>query len=58
MNSSEKQSENLISLKIEDVSRGGSGVARNAEGRIVFVPFTAPGDEIKARIVDTKKNYS
>jgi len=47
----------LSTVTIHDLSRGGSGVARLESGEIVFVPFTAPGDEVRVRILDRKKNY-
>lgn len=47
-----------LTLTIHDVARGGSGVARLESGEIVFVPYTAPGDVITARITERKKNYA
>jgi 23S rRNA (uracil1939-C5)-methyltransferase len=49
--------ETLI-LKIQDLARGGAGVSRDDSGRVIFVPYTAPGDEVRVRIVDAKKNYA
>ncbi len=47
-----------IKLTIHDVSRGGSGVGKLESGEIVFVPFTAPGDELLVRILKKTKSYS
>jgi 23S rRNA (uracil1939-C5)-methyltransferase len=47
-----------IQVKIHDLARGGSGVAKLDTGEIVFVPFTAPGDEVKIRITQKSKSYS
>lgn len=44
-------------IDIHDLSRGGSGVGRLESGEIVFVPFSAPGDQVRVRIIDRKKNY-
>jgi 23S rRNA (uracil1939-C5)-methyltransferase len=44
-------------LTIEKLIYGGSGLARTADG-VVFVPRTAPGDIIEAKIVSKKKDYS
>jgi 23S rRNA (uracil1939-C5)-methyltransferase len=44
-------------LRIEDIAFGGKGVAR-ADGLVVFVPFTAPGETITAQIVRTKKKFA
>jgi tRNA/tmRNA/rRNA uracil-C5-methylase (TrmA/RlmC/RlmD family) len=44
---------------ITDLSRAGSGVARDStSGRVVFVPFTAPGDVVRAEITREEKNYA
>ena len=51
------EAEYLI-LTISDLSRGGSGVARDPGGRVIFVPFTAPGDEVRVKILDTEKRYA
>lgn len=47
----------IVELEIHDVAFGGSGVARH-EGKVVFVPFTAPGDRIRARILRSRKNFA
>ena len=45
-------------VKIHDLARGGSGVAKLDSGEVVFVPFTAVGDEALIRITKKTKNYS
>jgi 23S rRNA (uracil1939-C5)-methyltransferase len=39
----------VISLEIESIAAGGDGVARS-NGLVVFVPRTAPGEVVTARI--------
>lgn len=39
-------------LTIDRIAAGGDGVGRAADGRVVFVPTTAPGDRV--RIVETR----
>ncbi|MDQ3244683.1 MAG: hypothetical protein M3Q09_13220, partial [Gemmatimonadota bacterium] len=39
----------MIPLEIESIAAGGDGVGRNS-GLVVFVPRTAPGDLITARV--------
>lgn len=46
-----------IQLKIDSCSSNGSGVGRH-NGMAVFVPATAPGDEITAHILKVKKSYA
>ena len=43
-------------LEITDVTTEGNGVGR-ADGIIIFVPNTAVGDRIRAKIVKVTKNY-
>lgn len=47
-----------LELYIEDMTFEGSGVGRAPDGCVVFVPGTAPGDRISAKIVKAKKNYA
>lgn len=42
--------------RIEKLAYGGSGVCR-IEGKICFVPFSCPGDEVRLRITSQKKSY-
>ena len=45
---------------MHDLSRGGAGVARDAEGRVLFVPFAAPGDLVRVRFAparDERERY-
>jgi 23S rRNA (uracil1939-C5)-methyltransferase len=44
-------------LRIEALAYGGSGVGRH-DGKAVFVPFAAPGDLVRCRIVRGKKRYA
>ncbi len=46
-----------VDLEIEKLTFGGDGLSRH-EGLIYFVPLSAPGDELKVRITETKKNFS
>lgn len=47
-----------IELEITDLARGGAGVARGPDGRVVFVPFTAPGDLVRVMITEQNRRYS
>jgi len=39
-----------LEITIDSLAAGGDGVGRTAEGRVVFVPFTAPGDRVRVRV--------
>lgn len=46
----------IIKTSIDTVAFGGNGVGRIG-GMVVFVPFTAAGDTVEAKIVEVKRNY-
>lgn len=45
-------------LTISDLSRSGAGIGRDENGRVVFVPFTAPGDVVKVKIHNQKSKFA
>lgn len=45
-----------IEIRIEKVIYGGHGLGR-LDGQAVFIPFTAPGDLVKARITERAKGF-
>ncbi len=46
-----------LQLRVDRLSYGGRGVAR-ADGYVVFVPYTAPGDRVRARLVRLKRSFA
>lgn len=50
------QPQPVLSLAVHDIAFGGKGVAR-LEGKVLFVPFTIPGETVTARVVRQKKNF-
>ena len=42
---------------IQSLVYGGSGMGRLADGRAVFIPFTLPGEKVKARVKEEKKGF-
>ena len=46
-----------LELRIEALAAGGDGVAHHPDGRVVFVPFTAPGDRVRVQVVQEKSRY-
>lgn len=47
----------VIELNVDSLSyNGGRGVGRY-EGVVVFIPFTAPGDKVRARVVEQKPRF-
>lgn len=45
-----------IELQIDDAAFKGKGIGR-IDGKAIFVPNTAPGDRVRARITKKKKSY-
>jgi 23S rRNA (uracil1939-C5)-methyltransferase len=46
----------IHNVTIDKMAFGGSGVGR-IEGKVCFVPFTAPGDSARVRIIAEKRSY-
>ncbi|MDJ0785586.1 MAG: class I SAM-dependent RNA methyltransferase [Myxococcota bacterium] len=46
-----------VELVIDRLTNEGDGIARGADGRVVFVPGTAPGDRVRAAITESKKSF-
>jgi 23S rRNA (uracil1939-C5)-methyltransferase len=49
--------ERSFTLEIEKMVYGGQGLGR-ADGKVVFVPFTAPGERLDVEVVREKKDYA
>jgi 23S rRNA (uracil1939-C5)-methyltransferase len=47
-----------VELRIESLAAGGDGVAHDGQGRVVFVPLTAPGDRVRVRILKQRKRFA
>lgn len=45
-----------LRLEITDLAFGGEGVAR-VDDFVVFIPFTAPGDVVEAKLTEVKKSF-
>lgn len=48
----------IVKIKITSATAEGSGVGKTEDNIVVFVPMTAIGDEIEARILKVKKTYA
>ncbi len=44
-------------VRIGEIAFGGDGVARLEDGRVVFVPFTAEGEEVTIEVVSARKHF-
>ncbi len=48
----------VVEITIEKVIFGGDGLARLAQGFVVFVPFAAEGDRLRVRITEKKAQHA
>ena len=44
-------------LKVESLDLEGQGVARNAEGKVVFIDGALPGEEVQVQVHRRKSNW-
>jgi 23S rRNA (uracil1939-C5)-methyltransferase len=51
-------SENHLLLQAESLASGGDAVARDADGRVVFVRGAAPGERIRARVLEERPSFA
>ncbi|SVB12783.1 uncharacterized protein METZ01_LOCUS165637, partial [marine metagenome] len=49
---------NSIDVTVRGIAAGGSGVADLPDGRVVFVPRTAPGDRVSINIDRAKPRWA
>jgi len=54
----EPAGDEALSLEIGRLAPTGEGVARDASGRVVFVPFAAPGDRVRVRITEARARFA
>ncbi|MCB9643576.1 MAG: class I SAM-dependent RNA methyltransferase [Myxococcales bacterium] len=47
----------IHTVEIRDLSAQGQGVGRDDQGRAVFIPLTAPGDRVQARVTSLQPRY-
>ena len=47
-----------LDVDITALAAGGDGVARDADGRVTFVPRTAPGDRVRVRLTKQTKSFA
>jgi 23S rRNA (uracil1939-C5)-methyltransferase len=47
-----------LELQVESLAQGGRGVARRADGFVVFVTGGLPGDRVRARVSRSKRGYA
>ncbi len=46
-----------LQVKVVDIAHGGDAVARH-DGKVIFLPYSLPGEEVLVEVVEEKPNYS
>src|SRR6187401_1806488 len=47
-----------IDLQLEKLTYGGDAMGRLEDGRAVFVPFGLPGERVRIRLTEDKRNFA
>ena len=45
-------------IHVIDLARGGAGIGKDSNGRVIFIPYTAPGDQVRVKITREQKSYA
>lgn len=48
---------NIETVTITGISAEGFGIGKLENGKVIFVPYTAPGDTVRAQITKSKKSF-
>ena len=48
----------LLDVTLTTLAYGGAALGRLEDGRAVFVPFGAPGDRVRIRLVEEKEHFA
>jgi 23S rRNA (uracil1939-C5)-methyltransferase len=48
----------ILTFQPTSIANGGAGIARDAQERPVFIPFTIPGETVSARLLEEKAHYA
>jgi len=49
--------EEVIEVVTERIAYGGDAIAR-FDGMVIFIPFAAPGERLRVRVIERKKNFA
>jgi 23S rRNA (uracil1939-C5)-methyltransferase len=47
-----------LTLTLSIMAHGGAAMGRDENGRPIFVPYTIPGETVRARLTDEKRHYA
>ncbi len=47
-----------LELTLTTLAYGGDALGRDAAGRAIFVPFGLPGETVRVRLVEERKNFA
>lgn len=55
---SARPAEGERTVEVESLASSGDGVGRSPSGQVVFLPYTAPGERVKARVRDVRARWA
>lgn len=47
-----------LTLKLTNMANGGDALGRDENGRVIFVPYTVPGEEVRVEITEDKERFA
>jgi len=47
-----------LTLKLTDMANGGDALGRDEDGRVIFVPYTIPGEKVRVEITEDKERFA
>ncbi len=47
-----------LTLHLTDMANGGDALGRDENGRVIFVPFTIPGERVRVEIAEDKERFA
>jgi 23S rRNA (uracil1939-C5)-methyltransferase len=52
------QTSEILNLKFETMAHGGEAIARDENGRVIFVPYAIAGETARVEIVEAKRGFA
>src|SRR5689334_9209892 len=48
----------IVELQFETMAQGGEGLARQDNGRVIFVPYAIAGEKARVEIVESRRGFA
>ena len=47
-----------LTLQLTDMAHGGDALGRDENGRVIFLPYTIPGERVRVEVVEDKQRFA